>query len=159
MVTKKLTLILMIMAIIIGPTLGIVLANNFVKPTERHITVKARQFGYDPDVIKVNLGDKVTIDVVSEDVTHGFYLDGHNVNLTVRPAGDPATATFVADKTGRFSYRCSQTCGVFHPFMSGVLIVEPNHLFPGAIGLAIGLGIAALLYLWRKEDDSYEQKS
>lgn len=148
---KMFTLIITLVIVIIGPV-GAILANNVI-PSERHIIVKARQFGYEPSVIKVNKGDKITIDVATEDVTHGFYLDGYNINLIARPAGDPATVTFAADKAGRFNYRCSQTCGVFHPFMLGEFIVEPNYLFPGSIGLAIGLGAAALFYLARKEGD------
>lgn len=149
---KTVTIIFVMVALIVGPMAGITLANTINTPTARHITIKAKQFGYDPGVIKVNKGDTVTIDVDTEDVTHGFFLDGYDINLVARPAGDPAVATFVADKTGRFSFRCNQTCGVFHPFMSGVLIVEPNYLWPGSVGLAVGVGVAALIILMRKGD-------
>lgn len=152
------TLIFTVLFIVLGPVAG-VLANYGNGPTERHIIIKARQFGYDPSVIKVNKGDKVTIEVITEDVTHGFYLDGYNINLEARPAGDPAVVTFIADKTGKFNFRCSQTCGVFHPFMIGKLIVEPNNTFPGAIGLAIGIGIGSIFYFSRKEGGLSGKKS
>lgn len=155
---KIITLIVTMIIVIMGSVSGIVLANN-IPTTERHIIVKARQFGYEPSSIKVNKGDKITIDLITEDVTHGFYLDGYGIDLTVRPAGDAATTTFIANKAGRFGFRCSQTCGVFHPFMTGEFIVEPNYLFPGSIGLAIGLGVAALFYLARREDEFFEEQN
>ncbi|MDT3705087.1 MAG: cupredoxin domain-containing protein [Thermincola sp.] len=148
---KTVTIIVMIVLVVLGAAGG-VLAQNVV-PSERHIFVQARQFGYDPAVIKVNKGDKVTIELISEDVTHGLYLDGYDVNLITRPAGDPGVATFIADKTGKFNFRCSQTCGAFHPFMIGKLVVEPNYLFPGSIGATIGLGAAALFFFARKEGE------
>lgn len=153
---KYFTFLIMVIFVAVGPVAAIYATN--AAPTERHIIIKARQFAYDPGVIKVNKGDKVTIDVVTEDVTHGFYLDGYGINLLARPAGDPATVTFIADKTGKFNFRCSQTCGVFHPFMIGKLIVGPDRLFPGSIGLAVGIAAAALFYVVRKEDDFGEQQ-
>jgi hypothetical protein len=37
--------------------------------------------------------------------------------------------------------------------MMGILIVEPNYLFPGSIGLAIGVAVASLLFIAvRKEE-------
>ncbi len=43
---------------------------------ERLIQVEARQFGFEPGIIRVNKGDWVNLEIVSTDVVHGFYLDG-----------------------------------------------------------------------------------
>jgi cytochrome c oxidase subunit 2 len=141
----------MVVLILAGSAGGLVAANVINEPTHRHFIINARMFAYTPEVIKVNKGDIVTIDIISHDATHGFYLDGYEINLIARPAGDGATVTFVADKTGKFWFRCSVTCGVFHPFMIGEFIVEPNRIFPGSVGMAIGLAAATVFYVaWRK---------
>ena len=125
-------------------------ANIVAGPSaERYYEIKARQFAYDPPVLRVNRGDRVTIALKSEDVLHGFYLDGYGIDKEIRP-GEMVRFSFVADKAGRFSYRCSRTCGVFHPFMIGNLIVEPNNLFYGSLGLCFGLAIATFLYIVKK---------
>lgn len=144
-------LILVIVITVSGPLAGALWAQSHSDQQGRLVFVKARRFAYDPAVIRVKRGDKVTIDLTSDDVTHGFYIDGYGINLEVLPAGDPAVATFVADKVGRFGFRCSSTCGSLHPFMVGELIVEPNNLYPGAVGLAVALTLASFVYVVRRE--------
>lgn len=152
---KVITLLLALIPVILGPAIAIAVTNKSITPSEKTMTIRARQFGFDPAVIKVNKGDKVTLNVITDDVTHGFYIDGYGINLTARAAGEQATITFIADKPGKFNFRCSATCGVFHPFMIGKLVVEPNPMFPGSVGLAIGLGAGTLIYLARKEGETF----
>lgn len=124
---------------------------NVAGSSHREIHIKARQFAYDPPIIKVQRGDRVTITLESQDVLHGFYLDGYGIDKEIRP-GEKNQFSFIAHKPGRFSYRCSHTCGVFHPFMIGNLFVEPNYLFPGSIGLCFGLGLATFCYIAKKKE-------
>lgn len=136
------------------------------KPQERHFTIEARQYAYTPERIVVNRGDKVTIKLISKDVTHGFYLEGHDIDAKIRAQyphfwlRHPSKSNeyekvdeinFIAKKSGKFHYRCSITCGTFHPFMQGELIVEPNFLYPASVGLVVGLSFACLFYFYRKE--------
>jgi heme/copper-type cytochrome/quinol oxidase subunit 2 len=105
-------------------------------PAERVFRIEARQFSYLPSEISVNLGDTVTLQLVSMDVVHGLYVDGYGVSVEADP-GQTASLTFTADKTGSFRMRCSVTCGALHPFMIGKLTVGTNAALYRAIGLAL----------------------
>jgi heme/copper-type cytochrome/quinol oxidase subunit 2 len=104
-------------------------------PQEKTFRIDARQFAYSPSELKVNEGDKVTIELVSHDVVHGLYVDGYNVSVEADP-GQTATLSFIADKTGSFRFRCNVTCGAMHPFMIGKLTVGTNDWLYRSIGLA-----------------------
>ena len=115
--------------------------------TEKFFEIKAKKFSYTPNFIKVKYGDNVRIRLLSEDVHHGLFIDGYNIRTSAYP-GQEGNLKFVADKTGRFSFRCSVTCGEFHPYMVGYLIVGPNTRFYFFVGLTLVfflLGIIALL--------------
>lgn len=104
-------------------------------PQERTIQIDARQFAYSPSELKVNLGDTVTIQLLSTDVVHGLYVDGYDVSVEADP-GQTKTLSFVADKSGSFRFRCNVICGAMHPFMIGKLTVGSNNWFFRSIGLA-----------------------
>jgi len=57
-----------------------------------------------------------------------------------------AEIEFVADKPGKFTFRCTQTCGNLHPFMTGDLIVKPNTHYYLVISLSIWLVLSMLFY-------------
>lgn len=115
------------------------------------IDITARQFEYDPTEVNVRQGDTVRINLSADDVTHGWYLDGYDLNLEDRPRDkEVATLEFVAYKAGRFAYRCSTVCGPMHPFMVGTLVVEPRTTQPVALGLSILVGMGSLIYVARR---------
>ena len=107
-----------------------------IAPQERTFRIEARQFAYAPSELKVNVGDKVTIQLVSTDVVHGLFVDGYGISVEADP-GQTQTLTFIADKPGSFRFRCNVTCGAMHPFMIGKLTVGPNHWLYRSIGLAV----------------------
>ena len=131
---------------------GVLWAKRPLNTLEKEFHVVARQFAYDPPILRVSKGDRVTIKAESKDVLHGLYIDGYDIDQMLRP-GTPVQFTFIANKEGKFGLRCSTTCGVLHPFMIGTLIVEPNYLFPGSIGLALGLAVGTLIYLAKKREE------
>ncbi len=131
-----------------GAAAGVAWAWASPIPAERTFQIRARQFAYDPGILRANRGDRVVFLVESEDVTHGLYVDGYGVQGKVAP-GEELRLEFTADRTGRFGLRCSEVCGVFHPFMTGQLVVEPNLLLPGSIGAAAGAAIGAVLWAAR----------
>lgn len=128
-----------------GSAAGVAWGWSSPLPADRTFHIRARQFAYEPGILQVNRGDRVVLHVESADVTHGIAVDGYGVRGKVLPGRD-LRLTFVANRPGRFAIRCSETCGVFHPFMTGQLVVEPNLLLPGSIGLAAGAAVAAVLY-------------
>jgi cytochrome c oxidase subunit 2 len=117
-------------------------------PATRHFTIDSRQFAYAPGTLQANQGDTVMITLTASDVVHGFYLDDYGLETRVEP-GQSQTIHFVADKAGKFRYRCSVSCGSLHPFMIGELIVGPNTTFGRAVALLALVVVGALIYLWR----------
>jgi cytochrome c oxidase subunit 2 len=118
----------------------------FSAPADRTIRIEARSFQYTPEVIQVNPGDRVTLELSSADYVHGLYIDGYDLNLVADP-GQTSRLTFVADKSGAFRLRCSVTCGALHPFMIGKLNVGSNDLLFRAMGLAVVAGFAGFWWL------------
>jgi heme/copper-type cytochrome/quinol oxidase subunit 2 len=135
--------------VLVAPWPGVVLSGG-----DREIRVLARDFTYAPGVLQVPQGQRVTLILQAEDVTHGLYLDGYDVDLVAVP-GRASRATFVADRPGKFRFRCSKVCGTLHPFMLGELIVAPNAPFWRAIGLMVlaAVGTVAFLRAGRRELD------
>jgi len=146
--------------------LGLTAVPSTPAPQDRSFTIRARQYGYEPGVIRVNRGDRVHLKFQSDDVVHGFYLEGYDLDLTIlpreagvelrRPSQPDRVATveevvFTADRAGKFRYRCSHTCGFLHPFMLGELLVAPNRLLPVSVGLLFGVAFGGLLVVAAKE--------
>ena len=124
------------------------------KPKVRYFEVHARQWAYKPNVIEVNQGDIVIINLFSDDVSHGIYIEGYGVKADlILGEGMPSNVTvkFKADRPGVFTFRCTVTCGPFHPFMTGKLIVKPNTPLNASIGSAVIAAIVAMVifYVWR----------
>ena len=88
-----------------------------VQPGEKAFVIEADRYSYSPGVVQVNQGDQVLIKLVSNDVVHGLHIEGYDLNLTAEP-GQTAELSFIAQKSGTFRLRCSETCGAMHPFMA-----------------------------------------
>jgi len=141
-VLKAATLITMAILFLVVP-----LPISKTAPAERYFRIEASQFAYSPGTLRVNPGDRVTIDLVATDVVHGIYIDSYNIKAGADP-GQTTRLTFTADRPGLFRFRCLVPCGQLHPFMIGKLQVGSNGLFLRAAFLAaFGLGIT---YLWKK---------
>ena len=148
-----------------GGLVGFLVARTgLAAPQERTVTITAHKYGYEPSVLHVNRGDRVRIRLVAKDVTHGFYLEGYDLDAKARPENDtfwlrhPSAGgeyqevdqiNFVASRSGKFRYRCSTTCGYMHPFMQGELLVSPNYLFSTSVGLSAGL-VAGMVLFFRR---------
>ncbi|MBI2916764.1 MAG: cupredoxin domain-containing protein [Chloroflexi bacterium] len=147
--------------LVLGSTLALALPGRLSAPTSgtvREFDVTTRQFGYTPETIVVDRGDKVVLSLESADVSHGFYLDVYGVNAEVSP-GRPTTLEFTADRAGKFRYRCSMTCGPLHPFMIGELTVRPNYPYTSAVGLTLVVAAGTVAYLWLRKGNRSGRQS
>jgi heme/copper-type cytochrome/quinol oxidase subunit 2 len=136
------TVLLALIALVIPAPL------TLAAPQERHITVQARSFAFEPGVLRVNRGDTVVLTVESLDVVHGLYVDGYDANTTVEP-GQSAQIRFMADRFGKFKFRCSVSCGNLHPFMIGELVVEPNLPFWRTVTATLIAVFGATIFFWK----------
>jgi heme/copper-type cytochrome/quinol oxidase subunit 2 len=135
------------------------------KAKTHSISLEAKKYGYSPSRIVVSKGDTIILKPTSLDATHGFLLDGYPLEFIMRKGATFLKYTwededgklqadwdrvpevdFVADKAGKYTFRCTQTCGNLHPFMTGELIVRANtpyHLF---LSLSIWMVFSLLIY-------------
>lgn len=167
---KKLQITALIIFVLICGIAGGLLGATKGTPQKRTFEIKARKYAFKPNVIRVNKGDEITLKLTSTDVTHGIYFEAYDFDAKIRPetpyfwvrhpskdkryGTEPVeTYTFIADKVGKFRYRCSIGCGPMHPFMLGEMIVGPNYLFPASIGLAVGIALACITYFFRKKEE------
>ncbi|MCB9455673.1 MAG: cytochrome C oxidase subunit II [Anaerolineaceae bacterium] len=75
--------------------------------------------------VRVPQGAVVTFNVASKDVTHGFYIEYHNVNIMVIP-GQISRATVTFNRPGTYRIVCHEYCGNGHHNMNAQVIVEPS---------------------------------
>ncbi len=87
--------------------------------------ITARKFSFNPNNIVVEHGQKVTLNIVSLDIAHGFALPEFGIEEELLP-GEPKSITFIADRKGNFPFVCSVICGRVdnHSSMVGNLIVK-----------------------------------
>jgi heme/copper-type cytochrome/quinol oxidase subunit 2 len=119
-----------------------------VEATTRHLTIDAAQYEFAPGRVHVNQGDRVVITVTASDVVHGFHLDGYALERRVTP-GVAERIEFVAEKAGKFRYRCAVSCGPLHPFMIGELVVAGNTPYWRALGFVLVASAGMLAHLWQ----------
>jgi plastocyanin len=113
----------------------------------REFEIDAAQFHYSPSIIRVDKGDRVMIKFRATDVSHGIYVDGYDVEVNAKP-GRTQTLEFVADRAGKYQFRCSQTCGSLHPFMIGWLVVRSNGPFTASLGLIALVSVGTVAFVW-----------
>jgi plastocyanin len=152
--TRAVATVIVVGATLIGGLLGAALSWRWSPPTSRELVIGARQYAFEPSRIQVNSGDTLHIRLVSLDVVHGLFFEGHDLDAEIHPqqrtffVRHPSTGedwreveevTFVAGRPGKYRYRCSHTCGTLHPFMQGEMIVEPNIPLYAGSGALLGL--------------------
>ncbi len=81
-----------------------------------------------PEQIEVHEGDTVNVHLTNvetvRDMTHGFALVDHGINIAVDP-GHTEVVPFIAGKPGTYWYYCTWFCSALHLEMRGRLVVKP----------------------------------
>ena len=123
----------------------------------RVIELTAKQFAFQlkdgTSIIKIEKGEKVIFRVKSLDVTHGFYIDGLNINEEIPPGEIVNIGPIVFTTVGKYKIRCGIACGPLHPFMTADIVVEEhgiNYVLYGMFALTLIIGIVSMLYIYRK---------
>ena len=89
----------------------------------KEFNIIARQWRFEPNIIEINEGDRVRLNVKSIDVTHGFVIPQFSVN-EILTSGETTIVEFIADKNGEYTFFCSVQCGDGHSNMNGKLVVN-----------------------------------
>lgn len=93
-----------------------------VAPGRYEARVLAQAWAFTPNEIRVPAGAEVTFLVRSQDVTHGFFIQGTTVNAMVIP-GEVTRVTYRFTKPGVYPFWCHEYCGISHHMMSGRVVV------------------------------------
>jgi len=131
-------------------------------PATRKIHVEAFRYGTEPSIIRANRGDNLIITFSTRDTGHSFFLQDYGIDAKITPASetvevrDPLTPetpplyqSEVLLKAGlgglwgglvsTSRFRCHVFCGPMHGFEQGDLIVRPNFLLTGSLGLLLAI--------------------
>lgn len=83
----------------------------------------AKMWGFEPSRVRVPVGSTLELYVTSKDVTHGFQIDGTNVNLMAEPFV-VTNASVHFTKPGVYPIVCHEYCGAAHQKMNAVIEVS-----------------------------------
>lgn len=85
---------------------------------------------FTPDSFEVREGDTITFNLTSvetlRDMTHGFALPDHNLNVAL-PPGFTKTIQVKAGKPGVYWFYCTNFCSALHLEMRGRMVVQPKN--------------------------------
>jgi cytochrome c oxidase subunit II len=107
----------------------------------RVIAMTAKDFEFDPAEIHLKVGEKVRLQVISADRTHGIHIsafpDGAQANTPPGLAfifgedcwklkkGEAVPVDIEATEPGTYSFLCCKSCGAGHKRMTGRIYVAP----------------------------------
>ena len=144
-------------------------------PQARNIHIEAFRYGTSPSIIRANRGDLLTLTFSTRDTGHSFFLQDYRIDAKISPASKrvevrdpldpqavPLDAPEVYIRAGLSGFwgnlisisrfRCHVYCGLMHGFEQGDLIVRPNWLLAGSMGMLAA--IVLILFLWVRGADA-----
>ena len=136
--------------------------------SQKAVHVEAFRYGTHPYIIRANRGDRLILTFSTHDTGHSFFLQDYHIDAKISPASeqvevrdpflveDPPRRTkevhLIAGLPGPWGnlvslsrYRCHVYCGPMHGFEQGDLIVRPNWLFSGSLGLLAAILLIGLV--------------
>lgn len=137
-------------------------------PAHRQIRVEMFRYGTSPSIIRANRGDRLTLSFSTRDTAHSMLLQPYRIEVKVAPASetvdviDPlrvndaprrerevALTAGTPGLLGRLvalsRFHCHTYCGPMHGFEQGDLVVRPNVLLSGGLGLLLAIGLVGTL--------------
>jgi polyferredoxin len=138
--------------------------------------VEAFRYGTYPWLIRVNRGDHLILTFSTHDTGHSFFLQDYRIDAKISPASEmveirdpfnieapPVRAKevhLIAGLKGLWGrlvslsrFRCHVYCGSMHGFEQGDLIVRPNWLFAGSLGLLAAIPLIGFVRIHRRGSD------
>jgi cytochrome c oxidase subunit 2 len=92
----------------------------------RAIDVTVSRYAFTPERIEVRVGERIRLNVVSVDGTHGFQVKALGLNAAIPASGRTVTLELTPREVGTFAVNCSEYCGRGHRRMRASLIVTPS---------------------------------
>jgi cytochrome c oxidase subunit 2 len=89
----------------------------------RVIVITAKRFEFSPSEITLKKGETVTLQLKSEDVTHGFFVRPLGIDTDIAP-GETRQLTLTPQAAGRYRVICDHFCGAGHGGMKMTIVVE-----------------------------------
>ena len=89
----------------------------------REVVITAKRFEFTPKQVTLKKGETVTLKLVSEDVTHGFFVRPLKIDTEIVP-GKTTEVTITPQAAGKFTTICDHFCGSGHGNMTMTIIVE-----------------------------------
>lgn len=91
----------------------------------RTIDVTLTRFAFSPERIELRVGERVRLNVLSAEGTHGFQVKELGLNAVVRSGGKPVAFDVMPKEPGTFEVKCSEYCGSGHGTMKARIVVAP----------------------------------
>ena len=90
----------------------------------RTIEVTLSRYSFSPQRIQVKRGEKVRLNVVSVEGTHGFHVKELGLDASIPDDGTPVRFDIMPTEAGIFEIRCTEYCGRGHKMMRAQLVVS-----------------------------------
>ncbi len=87
------------------------------------VQISAKRFSFTPSEIVLKKGVPVTLQITSEDRSHGFNIPSMKVRADVAP-GKVTELKVTPQQSGSYDFFCDVFCGGGHESMSGKIVVK-----------------------------------
>jgi polyferredoxin len=137
-------------------------------PQTRNISIEAFRYGFSPSRIRVNRGDRLRLTFSTRDTGQSFFLQDYDLFVVITPGSklvevhrlsrpdDPPIRQEAVELTAglpgmwgllvsKSQFRNHTYNGPMHGTERGDLLVSPNYLLSGALGLMCALPLAGLI--------------
>jgi hypothetical protein len=150
-------------------------------PQTRNIHIEAYRYGFNPSRIHANRGDRLRLTFSTRDTGQSFFFQDYDLHVSITPGDkrvsvqrlsrpdDPSTKMQTVEivaglpgwrglLTSKSQFRNHTYNGPLHGTERGELIVAPNFLLYGGLGLLGGIPLAGLLLARRRNAGRAERR-